>query len=90
MPDPIRRHTRILSGCEWARLERGIEHRVRATKAFLRDNYHRRKSFAPARLVSQNKAFLPKMIGVTPWGDFYTHIVGVGWVWTGENELFVL
>jgi len=90
VPDPIRRHTRILSGCEWARLERGIEQRVRATKAFLHDIYHRRKSCAPAGLVSQNKAFLPKMIGVTPWGDIYTHIVGVGWVWTGENELFVL
>ena len=85
---------RILSGREWARLARGIEQRVRAINAFLHDIYHRqeilRAGRVPVELIAQNEAFLPKMIGVAPPGDIYTHIVGVDLVRTGENEFFVL
>jgi uncharacterized circularly permuted ATP-grasp superfamily protein len=38
----------------------------------------------------QNEAFLPKMIGVAPPGNIYTHIVGTDIVRTGEDEFFVL
>ncbi len=85
---------RIISGREWARLTRGIEQRVRAINAFLYDLYHRqeiiRAGRIPAELITQNDAFLPQMIGVTPPGNVYTHIVGVDLVRTGENEFFVL
>jgi uncharacterized circularly permuted ATP-grasp superfamily protein len=85
---------RILSGREWSRLSRGIEQRVRAINAFLHDIYHRqeiiRSGRVPAELIAQNDAFLPQMIGVTPPGNVYTHIVGVDLVRTSENEFFVL
>jgi uncharacterized circularly permuted ATP-grasp superfamily protein len=85
---------RIISGREWARLARGIEQRVRAINAFLHDIYHRqeilRAGRVPRELVATNAAFLPQMIGVTPPGGVYTHIVGTDLVRTGENEFYVL
>ncbi|MGI9509496.1 MAG: circularly permuted type 2 ATP-grasp protein [Geminicoccaceae bacterium] len=85
---------RIISAREWARLARGIEQRVRAINAFLYDIYHRqeilRSGRVPLHLIAENEAFLPEMIGVSPPGNVYTHIVGVDIVRTGENEFFVL
>ena len=85
---------RIISGREWSRLTRGIEQRVRAINAFLYDIYHRqeilRAGRIPEALIARNDAFLPQMIGVTPPGNVYTHIVGVDLVRTGEDEFYVL
>ena len=85
---------RILSGSEWRRLTQGIEQRVQALNAFLDDIYHRqeilRAGRVPKRLIADNEAFLPEMIGVRPPAGVYTHIIGVDIVRTGENEFFVL
>ncbi len=85
---------RIISGREWSRLSKGIEQRVRAINAFLYDIYHRqeilRAGRVPHRLIEQNDAFLPEMMGVTPPANIYTHIVGVDIVRTGEDDFFVL
>ncbi|MCR9067579.1 MAG: circularly permuted type 2 ATP-grasp protein [Rhodobacteraceae bacterium] len=85
---------RIISGREWSKLTKGIEQRVRAINAFLYDIYHRqeilRAGRIPVDLIARNDAFLPHMIGVTPPGNVYTHIVGVDLVRTGEDEFFVL
>ena len=85
---------RIISGAEWRTLARGIDQRVRAINAFLHDIYHRqeilRAGRIPTQLISENAAFLPEMIGVTPPGLIYTHIVGIDIVRTAENEFYVL
>lgn len=85
---------RILSAQEWRRLTKGIQQRVRAINAFLHDIYHRqeivRAGRLPARLIANNDAFLPEMIGVDPPGGVYTHIVGIDLVRTGENQFYVL
>ena len=85
---------RIISANEWSRLERGIEQRVRAINAFLHDIYHRqeilRAGRIPVELIANNDAFLPEMIGVTPPGGVYTHIVGIDLVRTGPDSFFVL
>ena len=85
---------RIISDREWTRLTKGIEQRVRAINAFLYDIYHRqeiiRAGRVPKELIAENEAFLPQMIGVTPPGNVYTHIVGVDLVRTGPDEFFVL
>lgn len=85
---------RVISGGEWSRLSRGIEQRVRAINAFLHDIYHRqeiiRAGKLPIDLIAQNDAFLDQMIGVTPPGGVYTHIVGVDLVRTGEDQFYVL
>jgi uncharacterized circularly permuted ATP-grasp superfamily protein len=85
---------RVISAREWARLQRGIEQRVRAINAFLYDIYHRqeiiRAGRIPVDLIAKNNAFLPQMIGFAPPGNVYTHIVGIDLVRTGEDEFFVL
>ncbi|SPF80631.1 circularly permuted type 2 ATP-grasp protein [Pseudoprimorskyibacter insulae] len=85
---------RIISGREWQKLSRGIEQRVRAINAFLHDIYNRQEIIIagriPERMISQNAAFLPHMIGVTPPGGIYTHIVGIDLVRTGPDQFYVL
>jgi len=85
---------RIISGREWQRLSKGIEQRVRAINAFLYDIYHRqeiiRAGRIPEEMISKNDAFLPQMIGVTPPGGVYTHIVGIDLVRTGPDQFYVL
>ncbi|WP_299724324.1 circularly permuted type 2 ATP-grasp protein [uncultured Tateyamaria sp.] len=85
---------RIIAAREWSILSRGIEQRVRALNAFLHDIYHRqeivRAGRMPAEMIARNEAFLPQMIGVSPPGDVYTHIVGTDLVRTGDDEFFVL
>ncbi|MBO9497979.1 MAG: circularly permuted type 2 ATP-grasp protein [Novosphingobium sp.] len=85
---------RIITGSEWRRLSRGIEQRVRALNAFMHDLYHRqeiiRSGRVPQRLFSNNVAWLPEMVGFTPPGGVYTHIVGIDLVRTGPNDFMVL
>lgn len=85
---------RIITAREWQTLSRGIEQRVRAINAFLHDIYHRqeiiRAGRVPVEMIANNDAFLPEMIGVSPPGNIYTHIVGTDLVRTGENEFYVL
>ena len=85
---------RILTGSEWRKLSRGIEQRVRALNAFMHDLYHRqeivRSGRLPERLFRNNSAWLPQMVGFTPPGGVYTHIVGIDLVRTGPDEFLVL
>ena len=85
---------RIISNREWTRLSKGIEQRVRAINAFLHDIYNRqeilRAGIIPIDLIAKNEAFLPQMMGFTPPGGVYTHIVGTDIVRTGEDDFFVL
>ena len=85
---------RIIANREWTKLSKGIKQRVVAINAFLHDIYHRqeilRAGIVPTELISRNEAFLPQMIGITPPGKVYTHIVGTDLVRTGEDDFYVL
>ncbi|MBX7527382.1 circularly permuted type 2 ATP-grasp protein [Qipengyuania vesicularis] len=85
---------RIIDAGEWRRLSRGIEQRVSALNAFMHDLYHRqeivRAGRLPERLLRHNEAWLPNMVGFTPPGGVYTHIVGIDLVRTGPDEFYVL
>lgn len=85
---------RIVTGSEWRKLSRGIEQRVRALNAFMHDLYHRqeiiRSGRLPQRLFANNDAWLPQMVGFTPPGGVYTHIVGIDLVRTGPDQFMVL
>ena len=58
-----------------------MQQRVRALNAFLHDVYHRREILRAGRipigLVADNATFLPAMLGHSPPGGVYTHVVGV-------------
>ena len=85
---------RILSGREWARLSQGIRQRVGAINAFLHDIYNKQEILKAGRipidLVSNNKAFLPQMMGVHTPANIYTHVLGIDLVRTAPNEFYVL
>lgn len=85
---------RIIGADEWRRLTRGIEQRVRALNAFMHDLYHRqeivRSGRLPQRMLRNNEAWLANMVGFTPPGGVYTHIVGIDLVRTGPNKFYVL
>ena len=85
---------RIVSGNEWRKLAKGIDQRVRALNAFMHDLYHRqeiiRSGRVPQRLFQNNDAWLREMVGFTPPGGVYTHIVGIDLVRTGPDEFMVL
>jgi len=85
---------RIIGAAEWRKLTRGIEQRVSALNSFMYDLYHRqeiiRAGRVPERLFRNNAAWLQQMVGFTPPGGVYTHIVGIDLVRTGPNDWFVL
>ena len=85
---------RIVNARQWTKLSRGIEQRVRAINAFLQDIYHRqeivRAGRLPVELLVKNDAFVSQMIGFTPPGGVYTHIVGIDLVRTGPDDFLVL
>ncbi|GGY98021.1 hypothetical protein GCM10011614_11460 [Novosphingobium colocasiae] len=85
---------RIITAPEWRKLTKGIEQRVRALNAFLQDLYHRQEIIksgrVPIHALKDNDAFLSQMIGFTPPGGVYTHIVGIDLVRTGPDDFMVL
>ncbi|WBY16256.1 circularly permuted type 2 ATP-grasp protein [Erythrobacteraceae bacterium WH01K] len=84
---------RVIDAADWRKLTRGIEQRVSALNAFMYDLYHRqeiiRAGRIPERLFRQNDAWLSNMVGFTPPGSVYTHIVGIDLVRTADG-FFVL
>jgi uncharacterized circularly permuted ATP-grasp superfamily protein len=85
---------RIISAQEWRRLGKAIEQRVRALNAFLFDLYHRQEILKagriPERLILQNSAFCPEMMGFDPPRGVYSHIIGVDLVRVAADEWYVL
>ena len=70
---------RPVSGEEWDRLEAGLVQRIRALNLFLDDVYHDQRilkeGVIPANLVLESKGFRPEMIGFSPPGKQYMHVV---------------
>jgi uncharacterized circularly permuted ATP-grasp superfamily protein len=85
---------RIFTAQEWRTLDKGIRQRARALNAFLHDIYHRgeiiRAGIMPADIVYQNSAYRPEMVGFSPPGKVYSHIVGIDIVRTGHDSFEVL
>src|SRR5438270_4449821 len=85
---------RILSGKEWAILEKGLKQRVNALNMFLRDIYHGRDilraNIIPDDLIFQNPVFRPEMNGQDVPHDIYVHIAGIDIVRVNPEHFFVL
>ncbi|MCS6758352.1 MAG: circularly permuted type 2 ATP-grasp protein [Candidatus Devosia euplotis] len=85
---------RIIAAQEWRRMSKGIEQKCKALNAFLHDIYHRQDIIKagqiPEKLILQNEAFCPEMMGLEPARDVYAYIIGVDIVRTGPNDFFVL
>jgi uncharacterized circularly permuted ATP-grasp superfamily protein len=85
---------RVVLRDEWARIERGLEQRVRALNLFLEDIYHDqrilRTNLIPAELVLGARGYRREFQGVDVPLGVYTHVVGSDLVRDGSGAWFVL
>ncbi len=85
---------RIVEAEEWARIERGLEQRVRALNLFLHDIYHEqrilRTNLIPADLVLGARGYRREFRNVDVPLGVYTHVVGSDLVRDGTGTWFVL
>jgi uncharacterized circularly permuted ATP-grasp superfamily protein len=85
---------RILTSNEWTLIQRGLEQRVRALNAYIKDVYNRREilraGIVPEDLVFQNPVFRPEMNGQRVPHDIYVHIAGIDIVRVDGDTFYVL
>ena len=85
---------RIISERKWLAISNGIEQRVKAINYFLNDIYNKQEiikaGILPLELIKNNASFLNEMVGFTPPGGIYTHIVGIDLVRTPNDDFVVL
>lgn len=85
---------RILAADEWRRLSHGLEQRVKALNAFLRDVYGNREivraGIVPEELVLRNPYFRPEMAHLRLVGDVYVAIAGIDVVRVDDDTFYVL
>jgi uncharacterized circularly permuted ATP-grasp superfamily protein len=85
---------RILSAGEWQLLQRGLEQRVNAINAYVKDAYGRREilraGIVPEDLVFQNPVFRPEMSGQKVPHDIYVHVSGIDVVRVEADNFYVL
>jgi len=85
---------RIISAKEWELLKRGLEQRVKAINAYIKDVYSRREilkaGIVPEDLVFQNPVFRPEMNGQKVPHDIYVHIAGIDIIRLDGDSFYVL
>jgi len=85
---------RILAASEWTVLRRGLEQRVRAINAYIKDVSGNREivraGIVPEDLVFSNPAFRPEMAGQRVPHDVYVHIAGIDIVRVDPETFYVL
>jgi uncharacterized circularly permuted ATP-grasp superfamily protein len=91
---PFDMFPRIITTKEWAKLAKGLEQRVNALNAFIKDAYGERDIVkagkVPEDLILQNPAFQPEMTRIRPPHDVYVNIAGIDIVRTDPDEFYVL
>jgi uncharacterized circularly permuted ATP-grasp superfamily protein len=85
---------RILDNAEWETLRAGLEQRVKAINAYIRDIYGRREILkaggVPEDLVFQNPVFRPEMNGQRVPHDIYVHVAGIDIIRIDAHTFYVL
>ncbi|HEV2626650.1 MAG TPA: circularly permuted type 2 ATP-grasp protein [Xanthobacteraceae bacterium] len=85
---------RILAADEWQLLHRGLEQRVKAINAYVKDIYGRRDiiraGVIPEALIFQNPQFRPEMNGQSVPHDIYVPIAGIDIVRVDPKTFYVL
>lgn len=85
---------RIVSGGDWAWLERGLKQRIEALNLFLSDIYGEQKivkdSVIPEDLIYSSKGFLQPCVGMEPPKGIWCHITGTDLVRDRDGQWYVL
>jgi uncharacterized circularly permuted ATP-grasp superfamily protein len=85
---------RVLTGAEWARLERGLVQRVQALNTLLADLYGDQEilkaGIIPPELVTGNPQYQLAVAGHLPPQGVFVHVAGIDLVRTGPDDFYVL
>jgi uncharacterized circularly permuted ATP-grasp superfamily protein len=85
---------RIIAASEWEIVKRGLEQRVKAINAYIKDVYGRREilkaGIVPDEMVFQNPVFRPEMNGQKVPHDIYVHIAGIDIIRLDADTFYVL
>src|SRR6202042_2740229 len=85
---------RIIAAKEWDIVRRGLEQRMKAINAYIKDVYSRRDilkaKIVPEDLVFQNPVFRPEMNGQKVPHDLYVHVAGIDIVRVDAETFYVL
>jgi len=85
---------RIIHGDEWARVDRGLQQRIRALNMFINDVYNDRRimkeGVVPEHLVFSSKTYRPQCEGLEPPHKAWCHITGTDLVRDKDGRLYVL
>jgi uncharacterized circularly permuted ATP-grasp superfamily protein len=85
---------RVITGSEWATIERGLTQRITALNLFLKDIYHEGRILAdgivPRELIYSCRHFRREMRGVRVPRDIYVSVVGTDLVRLGGGQFVVL
>src|SRR6202140_4525754 len=85
---------RIIAAKEWDIVRRGLEQRMKAINAYIKDVYGRREilkaQIVPEDLVFQNPVFRPEMNGQKVPHDIYVHVAGIDIVRADAAPVYVL
>lgn len=85
---------RILQAKEWAKIEAGIQQRLKALNLFLEDIYHKqfivKDGVFPKHLLTSCPYFLKEMVGLKVPKGVYVHISGVDLIRHSDGEFYVL
>jgi uncharacterized circularly permuted ATP-grasp superfamily protein len=85
---------RIMGSSEWTTLKRGLEQRIKALNAFIKDIYGARDilraGIVPDDMIFRNEAFRPEMNGQPVPHGIYVHIAGIDIVRVDEDTFHVL
>jgi uncharacterized circularly permuted ATP-grasp superfamily protein len=85
---------RIVSGDEWARLEKGLKQRVQAINCFIHDVYNDQKiikdGVIPLHVVESAPGYLKPCMGLNPPENIWCHITGTDLVRDKDGTWYVL
>lgn len=85
---------RIMDAREWARIERGLQQRIRALNLFINDIYHDQKiindKVIPEEVIRSAKTFRPRCSGLNPPGGLWCHVTGTDLVRDRDGTVYVL
>lgn len=85
---------RTIPAKEWAKLEAGLQQRIKVLNLFLDDLYHDQRiikeKVLPAELVLGSSGYRKEMIGFKPPGGTYIHICGTDLIRDAKGEFVVL
>jgi uncharacterized circularly permuted ATP-grasp superfamily protein len=89
--DPV---PRLVPADEWAKIERGLEQRVRALNLFVHDVYHDRRilrdRIVPPELVLSANGYRPEVVGLRVPRDIYIHVSGIDLIRDPDGRYLVL